>query len=129
MFVSVAIAAVAAWVLFQTFQRISLADVVRSMQSVPVERVLLAGVCVVALYILLPAFEIAAVRYVKDNRLLPEGFDKSTAERAIAVHGGAATDSDFAAGSDAPWVMRSAARCSAPARFVTACTGLPDSRR
>lgn len=67
-FVSVAIAAVAAWVLFQTFQRISLADVVRSMQSVPVERVLLAGVCVVALYILLPAFEIAAVRYVKDYR-------------------------------------------------------------
>jgi hypothetical protein len=40
------------------------------------------------------------VRYVKDNRLLPRGFDKSTAPADVAVHGGAATDGDFRAGGD-----------------------------
>ena len=35
------------------------------------------------------------VRYVKDNRLLPRGFDKSTASADVAVHGAAATDADF----------------------------------
>jgi hypothetical protein len=41
-----------------------------------------------------------AVGYVKDNRLLPRGFDKATAAKDIAVHGGAAEDNDFAAGGD-----------------------------
>jgi hypothetical protein len=40
------------------------------------------------------------VRYVKDNRVLPRGFDKATAPAEVAVHGGAATDADFVAGSD-----------------------------
>ncbi len=40
------------------------------------------------------------VHYIKDNRLLPPGFDKSTAEPDIAVHGAAATDSDFLAAGD-----------------------------
>jgi len=40
------------------------------------------------------------IRYVKDNRLLPRGFDKTTAEPQIAVHGDAADDGDFAAGGD-----------------------------
>jgi hypothetical protein len=40
------------------------------------------------------------VRYVKDNRLLPRGFDKATAPADVAVHGGAATDGDFQAGGD-----------------------------
>jgi len=43
---------------------------------------------------------LSAVRYLKDNRLLPDGFEKSTAEPAIAVHGAAAGDSDFSGGSD-----------------------------
>jgi hypothetical protein len=43
---------------------------------------------------------LTAVRYLKDNRLLPRGFDKRTAEPDIAVHGGALDDPDFAAGSD-----------------------------
>lgn len=41
-----------------------------------------------------------AVRYVKDSRLLPRGFDKSTAEPDVAVQGGAAADTDFVGGSD-----------------------------
>jgi hypothetical protein len=40
------------------------------------------------------------VRYVKDNRILPRGFDKTTAEPDVAVHGGAAADADFMGGGD-----------------------------
>jgi hypothetical protein len=38
---------------------------------------------------------LSAVGYVKDNRLLPHGFDKTTATAEIAVHGGALTDQGF----------------------------------
>src|SRR5262249_4663998 len=38
---------------------------------------------------------LAAVRYVKDNRVLPRGFDKRTADKDIAVVGGAADDANF----------------------------------
>jgi len=41
-----------------------------------------------------------ATRYLKDNRLLPRGFDKNTAGADIAVHGGAAADTDFVAAGD-----------------------------
>lgn len=40
------------------------------------------------------------VTYVKDNRVLPTGFDKATADPDIAVHGEAAEDRDFVGGSD-----------------------------
>jgi hypothetical protein len=40
------------------------------------------------------------VRYAKDNRLLPRGFDKGTADAEVAVHGDAASDVDFTAGGD-----------------------------
>ncbi len=43
---------------------------------------------------------LTGLRYVKDNRLLPDGFDKGTASADIAVHGAAAADADFAAGGD-----------------------------
>ncbi len=40
------------------------------------------------------------VRYLKDNRLLPRGFDKRTAEPDIAVHGDAVDDPDFVGAGD-----------------------------
>ena len=40
------------------------------------------------------------VRYAKDNRLLPRGFDKATADAEVAVHGDAERDADFVGGSD-----------------------------
>jgi hypothetical protein len=43
---------------------------------------------------------LSAVRYVKDNRLLPRGFNKPGADAEIAVLGGAAQDQDFVAGGD-----------------------------
>lgn len=41
-----------------------------------------------------------AAGYLKDNRLLPAGFDKSSAAADIAVIGQAASDADFTAGGD-----------------------------
>ena len=41
-----------------------------------------------------------AVRYGKDNRLLPRGFDKTTAPADAAVHGEASPDTDFVGGTD-----------------------------
>ena len=43
---------------------------------------------------------IAAVKYVKDNRLLPHGFDKHSADPDIAVVGEAAGAPDFREGGD-----------------------------
>jgi hypothetical protein len=41
-----------------------------------------------------------ATQFIKDNRLLPHGFDKTTAEADIAVHGEAAQDRDFTGEGD-----------------------------
>ena len=41
-----------------------------------------------------------ATQYLKDNRVLPRGFDKTTAGREIAVVGGAAADADFTGQGD-----------------------------
>jgi hypothetical protein len=41
-----------------------------------------------------------AVAFAKDNRLLPQGFEKSGADPWISVIGGAAQDANFAGGSD-----------------------------
>lgn len=43
---------------------------------------------------------LSATQYLKDNRLLPRGFDKATAGPQIGVFGGAATDGDFAGSGD-----------------------------
>lgn len=41
-----------------------------------------------------------AQHYLKDNRLLPRGFDKSQVSKDIAVYGEAARDKDFVGGGD-----------------------------
>jgi hypothetical protein len=43
---------------------------------------------------------LSAITYLKDNRLLPDGFDKTTADKDVAVHGKAAADEDFVGGRD-----------------------------
>jgi hypothetical protein len=43
---------------------------------------------------------LAATQFVKDNRLLPRGFDKATATRDIAVVGQAAADANFSDAGD-----------------------------
>ncbi len=43
---------------------------------------------------------LSATQYLKDNRLLPRGFDKSTAPAEIAVAGGARSDPDFTGAGD-----------------------------
>jgi hypothetical protein len=43
---------------------------------------------------------LSATQYLKDNRLLPRGFDKAKATADIAVYGGAKEDADFSGGGD-----------------------------
>jgi hypothetical protein len=43
---------------------------------------------------------LTATHYLKDNRLLPQGFDKATADKDIGVYGAAMQDADFTGGSD-----------------------------
>jgi hypothetical protein len=43
---------------------------------------------------------LSGVRYAKDNRLVPRGFDKSTAIPDVAVRGDAEADADFLGGGD-----------------------------
>jgi hypothetical protein len=56
------------------------------------------------------------VRYVKDNRVLPRGFDKHTAEPDVAVHGAALDDPDFVGAGDR--VKYSVDLAGAPGPFV-----------
>ncbi|NBC66105.1 MAG: hypothetical protein GVY07_10690, partial [Bacteroidetes bacterium] len=43
---------------------------------------------------------LTAIRYIKDNRILPKGFDKSTADEDIATYGSADQDDNFIGGGD-----------------------------
>jgi hypothetical protein len=43
---------------------------------------------------------LTAVRFIKDNRLLPKGFNKSAVDAEIAPQGGATTDANFIGGGD-----------------------------
>jgi len=43
---------------------------------------------------------LSATAYLKDNRLLPHGFNKQTADKDIAVYGSAASDPSFTAAGD-----------------------------
>jgi uncharacterized membrane protein YbhN (UPF0104 family) len=62
---SVAIAALAAYVLYGTFQRISLADVLANVRATPVGTLLLATACAIGAFSVLAAYEVVVVRYVK----------------------------------------------------------------
>jgi phosphatidylglycerol lysyltransferase len=62
---SIAIASLAAYVLFRTFERISVADVLRSMRATPMQLLLLASACAAGAFLTLAVYEIAVVRYVK----------------------------------------------------------------
>jgi hypothetical protein len=55
-----------------------------------------------------------ATQYAKDNRLLPLGFDKATAEPDVAVHGDAESDADFAGGGDSVSYTVDVARAAGP---------------
>jgi len=57
---------------------------------------------------------LTGVRYLKDNRLLPRGFDKRKAEPDIAVVGGALDDPDFGAASDRVRYLVSVAGAQGP---------------
>jgi hypothetical protein len=60
---------------------------------------------------------LSGVRFVKDNRLLPRGFDKATAGPDIAVRGGAAADPDFEAGRDRVRYVVDVAETAGPFRI------------
>ena len=62
---SVAIAGVAAYVLYRTFQRISITDVIANMRAVPKGALLLAAACACGAFLTLASYEVAVVRYVK----------------------------------------------------------------
>jgi hypothetical protein len=57
---------------------------------------------------------VAATQYLKDNRILPEGFDKKTASADIAVHGKAADDPNFTAGASSTQYAISTGGASGP---------------
>ena len=65
MLASVAIAGLAFYVLYRTFQRISVADVVRHMREMPAHVLLTAAMCAAGSFLVLALYEIAVVRYVK----------------------------------------------------------------
>jgi uncharacterized membrane protein YbhN (UPF0104 family) len=62
---SVLIAGLAAYVLFRTFQRISVADVIHHARQVPSTTLLLAAACAFGALLTLALYEIVVVRYVK----------------------------------------------------------------
>jgi phosphatidylglycerol lysyltransferase len=65
MAVSLVLAGLAAWVLWRTFQRISFADVVANMRSMPRSTLALAALCSAAAFTTLALYEVVVVRYVK----------------------------------------------------------------
>ena len=62
---SLAVAALAGYVLYRTFQRISFADVVAHMRATSPGVLLLAAACAAGAFSVLAAYEVAVVRYVK----------------------------------------------------------------
>jgi uncharacterized membrane protein YbhN (UPF0104 family) len=63
--VSVVLACLAVWVLWRTFQRISIADVVAQIRALPASTLALAALCSVGAFTTLALYEVVVVRYVK----------------------------------------------------------------
>ncbi|MFO7986442.1 MAG: hypothetical protein R6U38_11275 [Desulfatiglandaceae bacterium] len=57
---------------------------------------------------------LSAIRFIKDNRVLPQGFDKETADTDIAVQGKAGEDADFQGGEDSVQYVISVKEKTAP---------------
>lgn len=70
-----------------------------------------------------------ALRYEKDNRLLPRGFDKTTADEEIEVRGGAVTDADFTGGGDAVHYSMAVGNAQGPLRITVELWFQPISYR
>ena len=70
-------------------------DIIESGDQVQIYQSITANVNNEATYTLL-----RGAYYLKDNRLLPKGFDKSTAAEDIGVFGAASVDDNFIGGSD-----------------------------
>jgi len=64
---SVVIAGLAIWVLYRTFQRISVAEVVDNMRNAPVDALFAAAACAFGALFMLSLYEIVVVRYVKHS--------------------------------------------------------------
>jgi uncharacterized membrane protein YbhN (UPF0104 family) len=64
---SVLIACLAVWVLYRTFQRISLADVVDNMRRTPTHKLWVAAACAFGALAMLSLYEQVVVRYVKHS--------------------------------------------------------------
>jgi len=67
---------------------------------------------------------LSATQYLKDNRILPRGFDKATAPAEIGVYGAANGDEDFTGGSDrvryrVPFTTGGAATIDVELRYQT----------
>lgn len=61
---------------------------------------------------------LTATQYLKDNRILPAGFDKQTASADIAVHGKAKTDAAFIGGSATTRYQVSTGSAAGPFRIT-----------
>lgn len=61
---------------------------------------------------------LSGLRYAKDNRILPRGFDKAKVAADIAVHGDAASDSAFTGGSSRTRYVIDAGRAQGPFRIM-----------
>ena len=61
---------------------------------------------------------LSAVRYLKDNRILPTGFEKESAPAEVAVHGKAAVDPNFVGGSSTTRYMIGTKAAKGPFQIV-----------